>query len=189
MHWTDKFGQRIFEKRNRSRQEPGDVADITRRDALNMSASLAIGGSIRWPGVAHAASSTEQNLGASAMNIQRFGISEATADIPIISLATVHDNIVYLCGITADPARLGDVKDQTRQILDRIDRLLSRAGSDKSKLLSAQVWLTDMGLFADHNAVWNAWVDGKNPPVRMCVHSPQLWRPGLLVEIMATAAR
>jgi len=51
--------------------------------------------------------------------------------------------------------KLGDVKDQTRQILDRIDRLLSRAGSDKSKLLSAQVWLTDMALFADHNSVWN----------------------------------
>ena len=56
---------------------------------------------------------------------------------------------------TADPMKIGDVKDQTRQILDRIDRLLSRAGSDKSKLLSAQVWLTDMALFADHNSVWN----------------------------------
>jgi len=123
------------------------------------------------------------------MDIQRIGITEASGDIPIISLASVHDNIVYLCGITADPAKLGDVRDQTRQILDRIDRLLDRAGTNKSKLLNAQVWLTDMALFADHNSVWNAWVDASNPPVRMCVQSPQLWRPGLLVEIMATATR
>ena len=86
-------------------------------------------------------------------------------------------------------AKLGDIKDQTRQTLDRIDRLLDKAGTNKSKLLSAQVWLTDMAHFADHNSVWNAWVDAKNPPVRMCVQSPQLWRPGLLVEIMVTAAR
>lgn len=123
------------------------------------------------------------------MSIERMGISKAAGDIPIISLATVHDNIVYLCGVTADPDHLGDIKDQTRKVLDRIDRLLSRAGTDKSKILSAQVWLTDMGHFADHNSVWNAWVDPDSPPVRACVVSPQLWRPGMLVEIMVTAAR
>jgi enamine deaminase RidA (YjgF/YER057c/UK114 family) len=74
-------------------------------------------------------------------------------------------------------------------VLDRIDRLLTRAGTDKSKLLSAQVWLTDMAHFADHNSVWNAWLDPNNPPVRACVVSPKLWRPGMLVEIMVTAAR
>jgi enamine deaminase RidA (YjgF/YER057c/UK114 family) len=123
------------------------------------------------------------------MDIQRYSISKPIGDVPIISLATVHENIVYLCGVTADPTHLGDVKDQTRQVLDRIDRLLSRAGTDKSKLLSAQVWLTDMMHFADHNSVWNDWVDPNNPPVRACVQSPQLWRPGMLVEIMVTAAR
>lgn len=122
------------------------------------------------------------------MEIWRFGTTEPTGDIPLISLATMHGNIVYLCGITADPANPGDIGDQTRQVLDRIDRLLARAGTNKSRLLTAQVWLTDMGLFADHNSVWNAWVDPKNPPVRMCVHSPHLWRPGLQVEIMVTAA-
>lgn len=108
------------------------------------------------------------------MDIQRIGILQPAGDIPIISLASIHDNVVYLCGITADPAKLGDIKDQTRQTLDRIDRLLDKAGTNKSKLLSAQVWLTDMAHFADHNSVWNAWVDPKNPPVRMCVQSPQL---------------
>src|SRR5262245_21365191 len=123
------------------------------------------------------------------MDIERQGISKAVGDIPIISLVTVHDNIVYLCGVTADPEHLGDVKDQTKKVLDRIDRLLSRAGTNKSRLLSAQVWLTDMAHFADHNSVWNAWVDPDHPPVRACVVSPQLWRPGMLVEIMVTAAR
>jgi enamine deaminase RidA (YjgF/YER057c/UK114 family) len=163
------------------------MAGITRRDALKISGA-AIANGVAWPGIANATNPTEQK-GASTMDIQRIGITEAIGDIPIISLASIHDNVVYLCGITADPARLGDVREQTIQILDRIDRLLDRAGTYKSKLLTAQVWLTDMGLFADHNSVWNGWVDAKNPPVRMCVHSPQLWRPGLLVEIMATAAK
>ena len=129
--------------------------------------------------------------------MERFGITEATGgwpggpvyhDLPIISLMTSHDDIVYLCGITADPGS-GDVKEQTRQVLERIDRLLGRAGTSKSRLISATVWLTDMAHFADHNAAWNAWVDAKNPPVRACLHSPQLWHPGLLVEIMVTAAK
>jgi enamine deaminase RidA (YjgF/YER057c/UK114 family) len=59
---------------------------------------------------------------------------------------------------------------------------------DKSKLLTAQVWLSDMGLFEAHNVAWNEWVDRKNPPVRACVQA-NLWRPNLLVEIMVTAAR
>ena len=129
------------------------------------------------------------------MGIQRYLIQEPTSGAPyasvtpIISLAAAHESIVYLCGVTADPAHPGDIKDQTTQVLERIDRLLGRAGTDKSKLLSAQIWLTDMANFADHNAAWNAWVDPKNPPVRACLHSPQLWHPGLLVELMVTAAR
>ena len=73
-------------------------------------------------------------------------------------------------------------------MLERIDRLLAVAGSDKSKLLTAQVWLADMSLFEAHNAAWNAWVDRENPPVRACVRA-ELWQPGMLVEIMVTAAR
>ena len=73
-------------------------------------------------------------------------------------------------------------------MLDTIDRLLQTAGTDKSKLLTAQVWLSDMSLFEAHNAVWNEWVDPKNPPVRACVRA-DLWHPDLLVEIMVTAAK
>jgi len=146
--------------------------------------------------------SSEERL---AMDIQRIGITEPTGGIrgipgaasgvtdptgglPVISLASVHGGLVYVCGVTADPNKLGDVKDQTRQVLALIDRLLARAGTNKSKLISTQVWLTDMGLFAAHNEAWNSWVDTNNPPVRACLHSPALWHPGLLVEIMATAA-
>ena len=78
------------------------------------------------------------------MGIERQVITKPIGDIPIVSFITVHNNIVYLSGVTADPEHLGDIKDQTRQVLDRIDRLLKRAGMDKSKLLNAQVWLTDM---------------------------------------------
>lgn len=123
------------------------------------------------------------------MSIERYGTTKPVGGIPVISLITAHENIVYLCGVTADPERLGDIKDQTHQVLERIDRLLAKAGTDKSRLLSAQVWLTDMADFVDHNAIWNAWVDPDNAPVRVCVQSPQLWRSGMLVEIMATAAR
>ena len=73
-------------------------------------------------------------------------------------------------------------------MLERIDTALQKVGTDKSKLLTAQVWLADMQMFEAHNAVWNAWVDPQNPPVRACVRA-DLTRPGFLVEIMVTAAR
>ncbi len=81
--------------------------------------------------------------------------------------------------MTPDP--VGDVSAQTRQVLERIDRLLNAAGTDKSKLLTAQVRLSDMSVFEAHNAAWNAWVDRANSPVRACVHA-ELWRPDMLVE-------
>jgi enamine deaminase RidA (YjgF/YER057c/UK114 family) len=92
--------------------------------------------------------------------------------------------------IWRDPSNptFGDVQAQTAQVLQRIDELLADAGTDKSKLLTAQVWLADMSLFAEHNEAWNAWVDPRNPPVRACVEA-RLTHPELLVEIMCTAAR
>jgi enamine deaminase RidA (YjgF/YER057c/UK114 family) len=119
------------------------------------------------------------------MDIVRHGITDGANGLPIISRAVVRGETVYLCGVTPDPN--GDIREQTKQVLDRIDRLLHTAGTDKSKLLTAQVWLSDMRLFEAHNAVWNEWVDSKNPPVRACVQA-ELWRPNLLVEIMVTAA-
>jgi enamine deaminase RidA (YjgF/YER057c/UK114 family) len=105
--------------------------------------------------------------------------------IPIISKVVEHGDTVYVCGMLPDP--VGDIAAQTRQVLDRIDAALAQAGTSKSKLLTAQVWLADMRLFEAHNAVWNAWVDPQNATVRACVR-PDLVRT-CLVEIMVTAAR
>jgi enamine deaminase RidA (YjgF/YER057c/UK114 family) len=120
------------------------------------------------------------------MNINRHLIMDSSNFKPIISRAVVHDDRVYLCGITADP--IGDITVQTRQVLERIDDLLKRAGTNKSKLLTAQVCLSDMRFFRQHNLAWNEWVDPENPPVRACVQA-ELFDPGLLVEIMVTAAK
>jgi enamine deaminase RidA (YjgF/YER057c/UK114 family) len=108
---------------------------------------------------------------------------------PIISYVVSHGDVVYLSGVISDPSNPGaDVRSQTREILGRIDELLADAGTDRSKLLSAQVWLRDMSTFFAHNEVWNEWVDPANPPVRACIQA-QLALPTLLVEIMVTAAR
>jgi len=120
------------------------------------------------------------------MDITRHGLTDGAGGLPIISRVVVRGDTVYVCGVTPDP--VGDVGSQTTQVLQRIDSLLAAAGTDKSKLLTAQVWLSDMRLFEDHNAAWNAWVDPANPPVRACVGAA-LWRPGMLVEVMVTAAR
>ena len=95
-------------------------------------------------------------------------ISDENRDQPIISQAVVHGNVAYFAGITPNPI-VGDIKAQTAQVLRRVDELLNLAGTDKSKLLSAQVWIADMRLFEDHNSVWNEWVDPANPPVRACL--------------------
>ena len=128
------------------------------------------------------------------MSITRYGITDGTGGRPIISGVVVHGDTVYMSGVTADP--VGDITAQTQQVLDRIDAALQRVGTDKSKLLTAQVWLADMRLFEAHNAVWNSWVDPQNPPVRACVRADLAGiagqRPPLrpcLVEIMVTAAR
>jgi enamine deaminase RidA (YjgF/YER057c/UK114 family) len=123
------------------------------------------------------------------MSIERHEIrqvSDQNRGQPIISQVVVHANVAYLAGITPDPI-VGDIKTQTARVLRRVDQLLELAGTDKSKLLSAQVWIADMRLFEDHNSVWNAWVDPINPPVRACV-TADFWRPGMLVEIMVIAA-
>jgi len=113
-------------------------------------------------------------------------ISKGNRGQPIISHAVVHRNVAYFAGVTPDPIA-GDIKTQTAQVLRRVDELLRLAGTDKSRLLSAQVWIADMRLFEDHNAVWNEWVDPANPPVRACL-TTEFWRPGILVEVMVVAA-
>jgi enamine deaminase RidA (YjgF/YER057c/UK114 family) len=163
------------------------TSNFTRRHALKVSARAAILGASLSSGRAHA--------GDPSMNIERYETVQPTDAAPlgivapIINQVTSHGGIVYVSGVTAHPRHLGDIKQQTTEVLTRIDELLARAGTSKANLLAAQVWLTDMDLFTDHNEAWNAWVDPKNAPVRACLLSPRLWWPGMLVEIMVTAAK
>jgi enamine deaminase RidA (YjgF/YER057c/UK114 family) len=106
---------------------------------------------------------------------------------PRMSQTVVHGNTVYTAGQVADDAS-ADVAGQTGQILAKIDALLAEAGTDKSKLLTANIWLSDISSFNDMNSVWDAWVDTDNPPVRACVES-KLALPEFTVEIMVVAAK
>jgi enamine deaminase RidA (YjgF/YER057c/UK114 family) len=163
------------------------TSGFTRRNAIAASTGAAI--------LAAAPASGRAHPGDAPMNIERYETMEPTSAAPlgivapIINQVTVHGGIVYVSGVTAHPRRLGDIKQQTTEVLARIDELLAKAGTSKANLLAAQVWLTDMTLFSAHNEAWNAWVDPKNAPVRACLLSPRLWWPGMLVEIMVTAAK
>jgi enamine deaminase RidA (YjgF/YER057c/UK114 family) len=116
------------------------------------------------------------------MNIQRFEVG------PRMSQCVVHGDTVYTAGQVAQGARGASVAEQTRDILATIDRLLAEAGTDKSKLLTANIWLTDIKTFEEMNQVWDAWVVPGNPPARACVES-KLAHPDYKVEIMVTAGR
>lgn len=106
---------------------------------------------------------------------------------PRLSQACAYGPTVYLAGQVADdPA--ADVSGQTEQILRKIDQLLEGAGTDKSRLLSATIWLADMASFADMNKVWDAWVLPGNTPARACVEA-KLAAPQWKVEIAVIGAR
>ena len=83
---------------------------------------------------------------------------------PRMSQAVVHGDTVYLAGQVGAPG--ASVAEQTRAVLAQIDRLLAEAGSDKSRILNATIWLADIGTFAEMNSVWDGWVDTANPPAR-----------------------
>jgi enamine deaminase RidA (YjgF/YER057c/UK114 family) len=106
---------------------------------------------------------------------------------PRMSQIVVSGGIVYLAGQVASRARGKSVADQAAEILETVDRYLEEAGSHKSHILQAMVWLTDMSSFAEFNGVWDAWVDPRNPPVRACVEAV-LAHPDYKVEVMITAA-
>ena len=105
----------------------------------------------------------------------------------ILSQAVVYGDTVYLAGVVAKNLD-ADVKGQTKEILGEIDRLLGKCGSNKSKILSATIWVTDIRNRAPMNEVWTAWVDTKNMPARACVEAA-LADPKALVEIMVVAAK
>jgi len=105
----------------------------------------------------------------------------------ILSQAVEHGDTVYLAGIVAkDLSR--DIKGQTAEILDEIDRLLAKCGSSKSRLLQCHIWVTDIRNRTPMNEVWTAWVDQKNLPTRACVEA-KLADPNALVEIMVIAGK
>jgi enamine deaminase RidA (YjgF/YER057c/UK114 family) len=106
---------------------------------------------------------------------------------PIMSMAVVHGDTVYLSGLVGNDLD-ADVAGQTSQILARIDELLAQAGSDKSKLLKANIWLTDIGTWSQMNEVWSAWVVEGSTPARATVEA-NLAHPKVKVEIMVEAAR
>ena len=106
---------------------------------------------------------------------------------PRMSQTVVHGNTVHTAGQIADDFD-ADVITQTQQVLAKIDSLLDEAGTDKSGILKATIWLADISHFNEMNSVWDAWVDKDNPPVRACVES-KLAFPELLVEIQVEAAK
>ena len=107
---------------------------------------------------------------------------------PRMSKAVIHGDTVYLAGIVADSPKGKSVAEQTKNILSQIDGFLALAGTDKTKLLSANIWITDMANFAEMNSVWDFWVSPGNTPARATVEA-KLASPDYKVEIMVVAAR
>jgi len=103
-----------------------------------------------------------------------------------MSQVTIHNQVAYLAGQIPDDGH-SDITVQTQQVLAKIDRLLAEAGSDRGRLLSAQVFLADIGDFAGMNQVWEAWVPEGTAPSRATVQA-HLAGPGFKVEIVVLAA-
>ena len=107
---------------------------------------------------------------------------------PRLSKIVVHGDTVYLAGLTADKSAGQSVAAQTQEILTAIEALLAKAGTDKSKLLQATIWLQDIRTVDEMNKVWDAWVPSGCAPARACVEA-RLQSPAKMVEIRVTAAR
>ena len=104
---------------------------------------------------------------------------------PRMSEAVAYNGIVWVAGQVGTP---GDtVANQTQQCLAEVERILIAAGSNKTRILSAQIWLADMASFAEMNAVWDAWVPQGHTPAR-ATGEARLAAPGYLVEVIVTAA-
>lgn len=104
---------------------------------------------------------------------------------PRMSEAVIHNGVVYLAGQVGNP---GDsVADQTRAVLAQVDRLLAEAGTDKTRILKAQIWLADITDFAEMNAVWDTWVPQGHCPAR-ATGEAKLATPDYKVEVIVVAA-
>jgi enamine deaminase RidA (YjgF/YER057c/UK114 family) len=115
------------------------------------------------------------------MSIARIGSGKR------MSQAVIHGNTVYLAGQVAANKSGRPVKEQTEDILGQIDKLLAEAGTDKTRLLRANIWLADIATFADMNEAWDAWVAPGCAPARATVEA-RLAAPEFTVEIMVEAA-
>jgi enamine deaminase RidA (YjgF/YER057c/UK114 family) len=104
-----------------------------------------------------------------------------------LSDAVEYNGVVYLAGQVAEELDVG-MKEQTQDVLRQIDALLAKCGTNKSRILSATVYVNDMKLKPQMDAAWLAWVDQSNPPARATVEA-QLGSPDTLVEIMCVAAK
>lgn len=102
-----------------------------------------------------------------------------------MSSAACVGGLCFLAGqVPTDLA--GDISQQTREVLDAVDRVLAELGSNKSAIVSVQVWLADMADFSGMNAVWDQWVDPEHPPAR-ATGGVALARPGMRVEMIVVA--
>ena len=113
--------------------------------------------------------------------IKRFNVGER------MSQCVIHGDTVYTAGQVAQSAPGASISEQTRAILTQIDELLKAAGTDKSRLISANIWLSDISTFNEMNGVWDAWVTPGQTPCRACVES-KLAAPQFTVEISVIAA-
>ena len=112
--------------------------------------------------------------------VQRFDVGARMSEM------AVHNGVAYLAGQVPEDATQ-DITGQTAQVLAAIDKLLARAGTDKSRILMAQVFIKDLADFPGMNAAWDAWVAKDNAPPRATVEA-KLARPEWKVEIVVTAA-
>jgi enamine deaminase RidA (YjgF/YER057c/UK114 family) len=115
------------------------------------------------------------------MTLKRIGAGKR------MSNAVIHNGMVYLAGYVAEAAKGKSIKEQTADILAQIDETLKEAGTDKTRIVKANIWLTDIKTWAEMNEAWDAWVVPGQTPARATVES-KLAAPGLDVEIMVEAA-
>lgn len=112
--------------------------------------------------------------------VQRFDVGARMSEV------AVHNGIVWLAGQVAEDGSQ-DIGGQTRQVLAAVDRLLARAGTDKTKIVMCQIYLADIAEFAGMNAVWDAWVAAGHTPPRATVQA-RLAKPEWKIEVVVTAA-
>ncbi|WP_243367750.1 RidA family protein [Microvirga solisilvae] len=113
--------------------------------------------------------------------IKRIGVAARYSDL------VIHGNTAYFSGYVPETSIGQSVTEQTRDVLAQIEQSLTEIGSDKSKLLQATIWLTDMASYDEMNAVWDTWVVPGHTPARACVQA-RLADPDYALEIQVTAA-